>query len=86
MRISTAIDGFTFRTSIDKVTIPNHEKWYWLQRSMVTKKVGIDLRSWFISLFELVQTGSGSQFVKSGRVCSNRTVPMKANHDLVAEV
>ena len=35
---SMAIDYFMIWTSTDKVMIPNHEKWYWLQRSMVTMK------------------------------------------------
>ena len=49
MSRSMALADFTIQTLVDKVTIPNHEKWYQLQRSMVMTKVGIDLRLWFIS-------------------------------------
>ena len=43
MSRSMTINDFAFRTSTDSVMIPNREKWYWQQRSMVTTKAGIDL-------------------------------------------
>ena len=49
MTRSTTIDDFAFLTSMDKVAIPNREKWYQLQISMVTTKKGVDLRSRFFS-------------------------------------
>ena len=57
---------------MDIVAIPNREKRYWPQISIVTTTVGIDLQSWFISRFELARTGSGSQIEKSGRLHFNR--------------
>ena len=84
--ISMALADFVIQTCADKVMIPNREKWYWMQRSTVTKKAGIDLRSWFILRFEIARTGSKSQFAKSGRVRSDRMVPMKADHESMVEV
>ena len=47
MSRSMDIDDFVFQTSTDKVMIPNHEKWYRLQISMVMTKKGVDLWSRF---------------------------------------
>ena len=85
MSRSMAMADFVIQTCVDKVVIPNHEKWYRLQILMVTTKAGIDLWSWFHSRFELVRTGSGSQFTKSGRVFFDRMVLMKADHESAAE-
>ena len=46
---STTLADFTIPTCVDKVAIPNHENWYWLQISTITMKKGIDLQLRFFS-------------------------------------